>query len=58
MCKPVLAINDARPTVFMLMVLPPVFGPVITNTPVSKGIIKSTGTGRFFSAEATCVKLD
>lgn len=45
MYKPVLAINDPRPTVFKLMVLPPVFGPVITSTLVFSVIIKSTGTG-------------
>lgn len=35
----------ANPTVFKQMVLPPVFGPVITNTLVLWAIKKSTGTG-------------
>lgn len=39
---PVLAIKDARPTVFKLIVLPPVLGPVITSTLVFSEIIKST----------------
>jgi len=51
---PILAINDARPTVFKLIVLPPVFGPVMTKTVVSSPIIKSTGTGWSFSSWETC----
>jgi hypothetical protein len=50
---PILAINDARPTVFKLIVLPPVFGPVMTKTVVSSAIIKSTGTGSSFSSWET-----
>jgi len=50
---PALAIKEARPTVFRLMVFPPVFGPVITSTMVFAETTKSTGTGGSFSSCAT-----
>lgn len=46
---PDFAIIAANPTVFKHMVLPPVFGPVITITRVFLDTKKSTATGRALS---------
>lgn len=46
MAAPDFAIIAASPTDFKQIVLPPVFGPVITKTLVPLEIWKSAGTGR------------
>ena len=45
MYEPDFAIRAANPMVFKQIVLPPVFGPVITKTRVFCSIKKSNGTG-------------
>ena len=44
MCSPDCAISEKSPSVFIVTVLPPVFGPVMTSVPFSPPSLIVTGT--------------